>query len=188
MDAQYRGALKAAKIKTAIREYAADPGVFLSNMGQDLTGKNRSSPAWDAAYKVALFKSRRIGWWRRRIDDTIARFKTLGPQLPDKRTGKNCQYTMSDIILGAFAVFFLQCPSFLARQKAMQQQRGRSNTTALFNMERTPCDNHIRDGKEQHYHSAILPVIVAPGNRHVLSQPPEFIIPQDGTTKQEGKL
>ena len=79
------------------------------------------------------------------IDDTIARFKTLGPQLPDKRTGKNCQYTMSDIILGAFAIFFLQCPSFLARQKAMQQQRGRSNTTALFSMERTPCDNHIRD-------------------------------------------
>lgn len=184
------------------------------------------------------------------VDVTIARLKKLGPQLPDKRTGKNCQYTMSDIVLGAFAVFFLQCPSFLARQQAMQQQRGRSNATALFHMERTPCDNHIRDmldpvtpehfypefrellgtvreqgyldayrvldgqyvlisldgtqyfssytvecdqcthrkrrnGQVQHYHSAILPVIVAPGNPHVLAQPPEFVTPQDGTAKQD---
>lgn len=184
------------------------------------------------------------------VDATIACLKALAPQLPDKRTGENCQYTMSDIVLGVFAVFFLQCPSFLARQQAMQQQRGRSNATALFKMARTPCDNHIRDmldpvtpehfypefrellgtvreqgyldayrildghhllisldgtqyfssytvecdqcthrkrrtGKVQHYHSAILPVIVAPGNPQVLAQPPEFITPQDGIDKQD---
>jgi hypothetical protein len=184
------------------------------------------------------------------VDATLARLRTLGSQLPDKRTGENCQYMMSDIVLGAFAVFFLQCPSFLARQQAMQQRRGRSNATALFKMERTPCDNHIRamldpvtpehfypefrallqtvrargyldayrvldrqhllisldgtqyfssytvqceqcthrkrrNGQVQHYHSAILPVIVAPGNPHVLVQPPEFITPQDGSDKQD---
>jgi len=184
------------------------------------------------------------------VDATIARLQGLGPQLPDKRTGENCQYTMSDIVLGAFAVFFLQCPSFLARQQAVEQQRGRSNATALFKMDRTPCDNHIRDmldpvgpahfypefrtllqtvrtqgyldayrvldgkhllisldgtqyfssytvqceqctrrkrrnGKEQYSHSAILPVIVAPGNPHVLAQPPEYITPQDGSEKQD---
>ncbi len=184
------------------------------------------------------------------VDATIARLKALGPQLPDKRTGENCHYTMSDFILGAFAVFYLQCPSFLARQQAMQQQRGRSNANALFKIDQSPCDNHIRDmldpvapehfypefrallhgvreqgyldayrvldgqyllisldgtqrfssytvqceqctrrkrrnGKVQHYHSAILPVIVAPGNPHVLAQPPEFITPQDGTEKQD---
>ena len=79
------------------------------------------------------------------VDTTIARFKALGSQLPDNRTGKTCHYTMSDIVLGAFAVFFLQCPSFLARQQAMEQQRGWSNATALFKMDRTPCDTHIRD-------------------------------------------
>lgn len=45
------------------------------------------------------------------VDATIARLKALGPQLPDKRTGENCPYTLSDSVLGAFAVFFLQCPS-----------------------------------------------------------------------------
>lgn len=184
------------------------------------------------------------------VDATIARLQALGPQLPDKRTGENCQYTMSDIVLGAFAVFFLQCPSFLARQRVMQQQRGQSNATVLFKMARTPCDNHIREmldpvgpehfypefrallrtvraqgyldayrvlngkhllisldgtqyfssytvqceqctrrkrrnGQEQYCHSAILPVIVAPGNPHVLAQPPEYITPQDGTEKQD---
>ena len=78
------------------------------------------------------------------VDATIKHLEALGPQLPDKRTGENSRYTMSDIVLGAFAVFFLQCPSFLARQQAMEQQRGRSNANALFKMKRTPCDNHIR--------------------------------------------
>ena len=183
------------------------------------------------------------------VDATLARLQDLGPQLPDKRTGNNCHYTLSDIVLGAFAVFFLQSPSFLARQQALQQQRGWSNANALFKMERTPCDNHIREmldpvtpehfypefhvlletvrqqgylnayrvlnghllisldgtnyfssykvacdhcshrkrrnGQVEHYHSAILPVIVAPGNPHVLAQPPEFITPQDGTRKQD---
>lgn len=184
------------------------------------------------------------------VEATIARLKALGPQLPDKRTGENCRYTLSDIVLGAFAVFFLQCPSFLARQQAREQRRGRSNANALFTMERTPCDTHIRElldpvapehfysefrallqtvreqgyldayrvldgqhllfsldgtqyfssyavqceqctqrkrrnGKVQYYHSAILPVLVAPGNPHVLAQPPEYITPQDGTAKQD---
>jgi len=184
------------------------------------------------------------------VDAVIARLKKLAPQLPDKRTGKNCQYTLSDIVLGAFSVFFLQYPSFLARQQALEQQRGRSNAIALFKMARIPSDNHIRNmldpvppehfylefrevlrtvrekgyldayrvldgqhllisldgtqyfssytvecaqcsrrkrrnGKVQCYHSAILPVIVAPGNPHVLAQPPEFITPQDGTAKQD---
>jgi len=189
-------------------------------------------------------------WQSTVVDTTIRRLKAVGLQLPDKRTGQNCRYTMSDIVLGAFAVFFLQCPSFLSRQQAQQQRRGRSNTQALFKMGQTPCDTHIREmldpvtpehfypefrallqlvrergyldayrvldqkhllisldgtqffssyalecahcthrkrrnGKVQHYHSAILPVIVAPGNPQVLAQPPEYITPQDGTVKQD---
>ncbi len=36
-----------------------------------------------------------------------------------------------------------------------------------------------------YFHSAILPVIVAPGQSQVISLPPEFITPQDGTEKQD---
>jgi hypothetical protein len=184
------------------------------------------------------------------VDASLARLKALSQHLPDKRTGQNCQYEMGDFTLGAFSVFFLQSPSFLARQQALEQHRGRSNANAVFQMQRTPCDNHIREmldpvapehfypefhallaevraqgyldayrvldgqhllisldgtqyfssyeiecsqcthrkrrnGKVQPYHSAILAVIVAPGNPHVLAQAPEYITPQDGTVKQD---
>lgn len=40
-------------------------------------------------------------------------------------------------------------------------------------------------GTIHYYHSAILPVIVKPNSPHVLSLPPEFIVPQDGYEKQD---
>ena len=40
-------------------------------------------------------------------------------------------------------------------------------------------------GTIHYYHSAILPVIVKPDSPHVLSLPPEFIVPQDGYEKQD---
>jgi hypothetical protein len=36
-----------------------------------------------------------------------------------------------------------------------------------------------------YYHSAIIPVLVKPESRHVLSLTPEFIVPQDGHKKQD---
>ncbi len=52
---------------------------------------------------------------------------------------------MADIGLSAFSVFFMQSPSFLAHQKALEGRRGRSNCQSLFAMEKIPTDNHIRD-------------------------------------------
>ncbi len=52
---------------------------------------------------------------------------------------------MVDIGLAAFSVFFMQSPSFLAHQKALEARRGRSNCASLFGMEKIPTDNHIRD-------------------------------------------
>src|SRR5215469_18660694 len=40
--------------------------------------------------------------------------------LPDKRTGSNARYTMADIGMAAFSVFFMQSPSFLAHQRHLQ--------------------------------------------------------------------
>jgi hypothetical protein len=42
-----------------------------------------------------------------------------------------------------------------------------------------------KDGKVTYFHSAILPVIVAPGESQVISLAPEFITPQDGHEKQD---
>lgn len=184
------------------------------------------------------------------VDQCISRLGKLSATLPDKRRGKNIQYQMADIVKAAFAVFFTQSPSFLAHQKAVKQSKGRSNAETVFQMEKIPCDEHIRqmldpvgpehfygefhtvfqhiheqgqlqayevldghhilitlDGTEyfnsyeiecehclhrkrnnsqiQNYHAAILPVVVAPNNPHVLALPPEYIMPQDGQEKQD---
>lgn len=64
----------------------------------------------------------------------------------DRREGSNVRYSMVDIGMAAFAVFFMQSPSFLAHQRRLEEGsgRGRSNCHTLFEMERIPCDNHIR--------------------------------------------
>jgi hypothetical protein len=64
--------------------------------------------------------------------------------LPDRRTGDTTSSSMEDIGLGAFSVFFTQCPSFLAHQKTLQQAKGQSNAQSLFHLQEIPSDNHIR--------------------------------------------
>ncbi len=64
--------------------------------------------------------------------------------LPDERRGKNTLYRIKDAALGAFSVFFTQCPSFLAFQKAMEKAKGISNAQTLFKIEKVPCNNQIR--------------------------------------------
>ena len=52
---------------------------------------------------------------------------------------------MCDVALSAFAVFFLQSPSFLAYQRDMQRREGRNNAQSLFGVERVPSDPQIRN-------------------------------------------
>ena len=78
------------------------------------------------------------------FDDLIARVRAVAGALPDPRTGDNTQYSMADLALAAFSVFFTQCPSFLSFQRNMEQSRARNNARSLFQVERIPTDNHIR--------------------------------------------
>jgi hypothetical protein len=65
-------------------------------------------------------------------------------KFPDRRTGKNTQFSLEDVTRGAFGVFFCQSPSFLAFQELMQQQQGRNNAGTLFGVQQIPSDNQIR--------------------------------------------
>src|SRR3954470_2046938 len=65
---------------------------------------------------------------------------------PDKRRGTNGRYTMADVGLAAFSVFFTQSPSFLDHQRQLETGHGRSNCQTLFGIDRIPSDNHIRAG------------------------------------------
>ena len=49
------------------------------------------------------------------------------------------------------------------------------------------CLEH-KSGEKTYYHSAITPVIVAPGHEHAIPLRPEFITPQDGHTKQDCEI
>ena len=66
--------------------------------------------------------------------------------LPDQRKGprRDGDYTMADIGLSAFSIFFMGSPSFLAHQRALQEGLGRSNCETLFAMSAIPSDNYIR--------------------------------------------
>jgi len=88
------------------------------------------------------------------FDKLIERLRTVAADLPDRRTGDNARYSMADIALSAFAVFFTQCPSFLSFQRAMEQARGANNARCLFAVQSIPSDNHIRqtlDPVEPHH-------------------------------------
>lgn len=188
----------------------------------------------------------------KRFDQLIGQFRKLVAAFPDRRRGKNKQYSIADIGLSAFSVFFTQCRSFLSYQKAMEQKKGQSNAQTIFQIEKIPTDNHVRttldsvepeqlfpmydslyeafrdqgiletfqgvhntrlialdgtwyfssenihcpncsriehdNGQITYYHSAITPVIVAPGRNHAIALRPEFITPQDGQTKQDCEI
>jgi hypothetical protein len=169
-------------------------------------------------------------------------------QLPDHRQGKNTTYAIKDAAAGAFSVFFMQSPSFLAHQRDMQRKQGRNNAASLFGVEQIPSDPQLRNlldpiapehlrapywalyeqlqagghlhqyvgfannlllaldgtyyfssqklhcenctvhthGEQTRYsHAAVTPVLVAPGQSSVISLEPEFILPQDGSEKQD---
>ncbi len=92
------------------------------------------------------------------FDDMVNRFKSLASEFPDKHTGSNLTYSMEDTVTGAFSVFFTQSPSFPAFQKAMEENKGKSNAQTLFGMDRIPCDNHIRDLSDEVHPSYISPM------------------------------
>ena len=63
---------------------------------------------------------------------------------PDKRKGDDGTYTMTDIGLSAFSLFFMQSKSFLSYQRSLEEGRKTSNCHTLFGMAKIPTDNHIR--------------------------------------------
>ncbi len=62
---------------------------------------------------------------------------------PDRRRG-DVTYSMADIGMSAFSLFFMQSESFLSYQRALEEGRKTSNCQSLFGMMGIPTDNHIR--------------------------------------------
>lgn len=75
--------------------------------------------------------------------------------MPETRQASNAQkYEMKDAAMSAMGVFYMQCPSFLARQRDMTKHKGRSNAHSLFLVKAIPSDEQTRnmlDGLDERY-------------------------------------
>jgi hypothetical protein len=64
--------------------------------------------------------------------------------------------------------------------------------TWYFSSKEIHCANcssrELTDGTLLYFHSLITPVVIAPGNEHVVALEPEFILPQDGHDKQDCEM
>lgn len=79
------------------------------------------------------------------FDSMVKLLRTVFKLFPDQRTGNNITYQVADAALSAFSGFFMQCPSFLNYQTKMLKNTGRSNMQSLFQADKIPCDNQIRN-------------------------------------------
>jgi hypothetical protein len=61
--------------------------------------------------------------------------------VPGQTPGVNAIYSIADIGMTAFSLFFMQSPSFLAHERRLQEGQGRSNCESLFGLTKTPGDN-----------------------------------------------
>jgi hypothetical protein len=76
---------------------------------------------------------------------------------PDPRRGA-VTYSMADIGLSAFSLFFMQSESFLSYQRGLEEGRKTSNCHSLFGMTAIPTDNHIRSMLDPVHPSHLQPV------------------------------
>ncbi len=102
------------------------------------------------------------------IEQLIGALGEVCAGLPDrrKRPRRDGDYTMADIGLSAFAVFFMGSPSLPAHQRVLEEGLGRSNCETLFAMSAIPSDNYIRlmlDGAPSAAFDGLLQAIEAAG-------------------------
>jgi len=76
---------------------------------------------------------------------------------PDERRG-DVRYSMADIGMSAFSLFFMQSESFLFYQRSLEEGRTTSNCRTLFGMAAVPTDNHIRAMLDPVHPSHMQPV------------------------------
>ncbi|HEV2320755.1 MAG TPA: ISNCY family transposase, partial [Gammaproteobacteria bacterium] len=96
-----------------------------------------------------------------RLRSLLTHLRQCCESFPDPRRGQNATYSIADIGIAAFAVFFMQSPSFLAAQQRLRETHARSNAETLFGLTRIPSDNHIRSMLDPAAPSLLNPAFTA---------------------------
>jgi hypothetical protein len=80
------------------------------------------------------------------LESLLAGLRTVCAGFTDARRSPDpdVDYSMADIGLSAFSLFFMQSESFLSHQRRLEQGHGTSNCQTLFGMKKIPTDNYIR--------------------------------------------
>jgi hypothetical protein len=91
------------------------------------------------------------------LEDLLGGLKDACARFPDKRKEAGV-YSMADIGLSAFSLFFMQSESFLSYQRGLEEGRKTSNCQTLFGMAKIPTDNHIRAMLDPVHPSHLQPV------------------------------
>jgi len=87
----------------------------------------------------------------------------------------------------------------LERAKVLEGMRSHRHSlliavdgTEYFSSKKIHCQQcsqrELSNGKFNYFHSVLTPVIVQPGNEHVIALEPEYITPQDGKEKQDCEI
>lgn len=66
-------------------------------------------------------------------------------RIPDTRVSGSGDYSMTDALMSAFAMFFFQEPSMLAFQRTLEQRRHRNNLETMFGVGGIPSDSQMRE-------------------------------------------
>lgn len=77
------------------------------------------------------------------VDHFIQRLKKT--PLTDIRRGTNTHYAVSDALLAAFSIFFMQCESFLEGQRELEKLQETTNAQTVFGMEKIPTIPQVRN-------------------------------------------
>jgi hypothetical protein len=77
------------------------------------------------------------------FESLLAGLRTVCADFPDARLSPDpaVDYSMADIGLSAFSLFFMQSESFLSFQVRLEKGHGTSNCHSLFGMKKIPTDN-----------------------------------------------
>lgn len=74
-----------------------------------------------------------------------ARHQAIAGMSDPRKASNATTYSVSDAVLGGFAVFFMQCESLLEPQRQLQSRRGKDNAQTLFGLVQVPTTNQIKN-------------------------------------------
>lgn len=87
--------------------------------------------------------------------------ESIAKMTDPRKPSPNKQYSIADLVLSAFGVFFMQCESFLEYQRQLNSRKGRDNAQTLFGVNKIPTDNQIRNILDKIKPSALFEVFAS---------------------------